>query len=559
MTAIKGYQLGKSGKTGAILCAREHLNSIDESSLEEVKQAIKSIPWLDNYYDVGETYVRSRDGRIKYIFSGLRRNLDSIKSKSTILIAWVEEAENVPEAAWRKLIPTVRAPGSEIWLTWNRESEESATNQRFIVDAPENSIIIEVNWDDNPWFPAELEQERQNDLKYRPEIYNHVWEGDYLNLTDAQIFKGKAVTDEFEVGKHWDGPYIGVDWGFSVDPTVIVKCWIHGRTLYISEEAGGIGIELDDIPGTFDQITDVRKHKIRADNARPETISHIKRKGFDIDAASKWPGSVEDGIELIKSFDRVVIHPDCAETAREFRLYSYKVDPNTEEVTTKIVDSNNHYIDAIRYALQPMIAARKKIIGSIWTDALIEPSSEPPLHWPRWRAMHWTEDRRYSVGWYARNPATNHIRRYRELCGEDGDVATVAERIKAIEAKDIAAGVNFGRSPANDDLWAKHHSIASLFLKEGVRWSKHKVTRDIGATMVLEAMKRGEFSVTDNCAQFIKSIPELREDDKHPGAAARGEPCWEELILSIMTYSKSAPNHPTRKKVNPFSFDEITK
>jgi phage terminase large subunit len=174
MTAVDGYRLGRAGISGMMLCAREHLNSLDESSMEEVKQAILSEPWLASYYEIGEKYIRSRDGRIKYGFTGLRHNLDGIKSKARILRAWVDEAENVSEAAWRKLIPTVRdqdpAKGwqSEIWLTWNPELETSATNQRFRVRQPDDAKIVELYWLDNPWFPGVLNSERLEDYVKRP-------------------------------------------------------------------------------------------------------------------------------------------------------------------------------------------------------------------------------------------------------------------------------------------------------------------------------------------------------------------------------------------------------
>ncbi len=112
MTAVEGYRYGKSGISGQILCAREHLNSLDESSLEEVKSAIRSVDWLEDYYEIGERYIRSKDGNIKYVFAGLRHNLDSIKSKAKLLLCWVDEAESVSEAAWRKLVPNVREEGS---------------------------------------------------------------------------------------------------------------------------------------------------------------------------------------------------------------------------------------------------------------------------------------------------------------------------------------------------------------------------------------------------------------------------------------------------------------
>ncbi len=188
MTAVEGYRYGKSGIGGQILCGREFMNSLDESSLEEVKSAIRSVPWLDDYYEIGERFIRSKDGLIKYVFSGLRHNLDSIKSKAKLLLCWVDEAEGVSEAAWRKLIPTVREEGSEIWVTWNPEKKDSATHQRFRIEAPENSKIVKVNWQDNPWFPNVLDQERSDDLERRPDIYGHVWEGDFLEFPEGAFW-----------------------------------------------------------------------------------------------------------------------------------------------------------------------------------------------------------------------------------------------------------------------------------------------------------------------------------------------------------------------------------
>ena len=194
---------GMSGQEGQILCAREFMNSLDESSLEEVKAAIRSEPWLNEYYDIGEKYVRSKDGRIQYTFAGLRRNLDSIKSKARILLCWVDEAEPVSASAWTKLIPTIREEGSEIWVTWNPERKKSPTHLRFRDDPPGGAKIIELNYRDNPWFPSVLEVERKEDMAKRPEQYLHVWEGDFVTALEGAYY-AKAVTlarEEKRIGR----------------------------------------------------------------------------------------------------------------------------------------------------------------------------------------------------------------------------------------------------------------------------------------------------------------------------------------------------------------------
>lgn len=362
MSAVYGYRFAEAGREGVILCSREHLNSLDDSSMEEVKAAIRSVDWLADYYDIGEKYIRTKNGRVKYAFAGLRHNLDSIKSKARILLNWTDEAENVSEAAWRKLVPTIRG-GTDLenWVSYNPESEDSATHKRFRESLPSRCIITEMNWRDNPWWQQSgLEDERLDDQRLRPDTYDHVWEGQFLTLTEAQIFAGKYAVEEFEPETSWDGPYQGLDFGFSQDPTAAVRCYVRDNCLYVRWEAGRTKLELDEtaqyITGRIDGFA---KYATRADSARPESISYLSRHGLPrMEAVKKWQGSVEDGIEFIKSFEKVIIHPDCEQTAREFRLYSYKVDRLSGDVLPKIEDANNHYIDALRYAIGPMIKAR---------------------------------------------------------------------------------------------------------------------------------------------------------------------------------------------------------
>ena len=358
MTAVFAYKMAMEGEQGVILCAREFQNSLDESSMEEVKQSIQAVPWLDAHFDIGERYIRTKDGRIRYVFAGLRHNLDSIKSKARILLCWVDEADPVTERAYQKLLPTIREDGSECWVTWNPEVNESATDRRFIKEAPEDAAIVEMNHTDNPWFPAVLEDERQRDQRILdPATYAHIWEGAYLEQSDAQVLHGKVAVREFEPDSGWDGPYYGLDYGFANDPTAAVECWIKGDTLAVRKEAGGVGVDLDDTPRLIlKSMPEADKYVIRADAANPAQTSHMVKHGLPRTvSAPKWQGSVEDGIQHLRSYREIIIHPDCPETIRESRLYSYKTDRHTGDVLPQIVDAHNHYIDAIRYALSPII------------------------------------------------------------------------------------------------------------------------------------------------------------------------------------------------------------
>jgi phage terminase large subunit len=164
------------------------MNSLADSSLEEVKAAIQSEDWLRPHFDIGEKYVRTIDGRIDYKFTGLDRNIDSVKSKARIKLAWVDEAEPVTEEAWVKLIPTLREEDSELWVTWNPERETSATHKRFRLSDDPRMKVVEMNWRDNPWFPEILERARLKDQAERPDSYDHIWEGDFVSVVEGAYY-----------------------------------------------------------------------------------------------------------------------------------------------------------------------------------------------------------------------------------------------------------------------------------------------------------------------------------------------------------------------------------
>lgn len=365
MSAVRAYMFAQQGVSGTILCGREFMNSLEDSSMEEVKQAIRETPWLNSYFELGERFIRTKNRMVDYTFCGLRHNLDSIKSKARILIAWVDEAEGVSETAWQKLLPTVREEGSEVWVTWNPELDGSPVDKRFRKELPESCKVAELNYVDNPWFPEVLDLERRSDYsRLDPQTYAWVWDGAYRENSDAQVFSGKYRIAEFEPGADWDGPYDGLDFGFAQDPTAAVRCWVHADCLWIERESGKVGLELDD---TAEHVTrdipDIgQRRPVRADNARPESISYLKRHGMpSIEAVQKWSGSVEDGISHMRSYREIIIHARCKETQREFRMYSYKVDRLSGDIKTDVVDAWNHYIDAIRYALNPMIQGKGRL------------------------------------------------------------------------------------------------------------------------------------------------------------------------------------------------------
>ena len=362
MAAVFGY-----AEPLRILGTRELQVSIKESFYTEVKKAIESEGWLAAHYEVGESYIRGKNGT-EFLFRGLRHNMSSIKSMSKIDICIVEEAEDVPENSWRELIPTIREERSEIWVIYNPKKEGSPTDLRFGKNPPRNSVFATMNWQDNPWFPKVLNEERLNDLeRLEHSMYRHIWEGDYLKVSKAQVFAEKFEVKDFD--RENSVYYQGLDYGFSQDPDAAVRCFIKDDCLFISHEAGGIGIEIPDkAEFILSRIPGFDKFECRADSARPETTSYLKKAGLPyIKSVKKWAGSVEDGISFMKGFKKIIVHPECPNVAKELSLYSYKVDRMSGDILPDLLDDHNHFIDALRYALEPLIS--NKLVGSFSSGA----------------------------------------------------------------------------------------------------------------------------------------------------------------------------------------------
>jgi phage terminase large subunit len=337
-------------------CFREYQSSIADSCHRLLKDQIYALG-LEKRFWITDTSIKSTTGS-EFLFKGLRRSIAEIRSTEGIDIAWVEEASTVSEESWSILVPTIRKDGSEIWISFNPDQDSDPTYQRFVAHPPPSAWVQKIGWENNARFPATLDAERRYMLETDPEAYEWVWGGHCRSLTDAVVFRGRVSFESFEtppldeIGGRY---YYGADWGFANDPTVLIRCFIKGDELFIDHEAFGYGVEIDDTAELFCQIPGARDWPIRADNSRPETISYMARQGFRIEAANKWPGSVEDGIAQLKGFRRIVVHERCKQVAQEFRLYSHKVDRLTGDVLPVLVDRHNHGIDGLRYSLDEFI------------------------------------------------------------------------------------------------------------------------------------------------------------------------------------------------------------
>ncbi|MEO1208578.1 MAG: PBSX family phage terminase large subunit [Cyanobacteria bacterium J06638_20] len=346
-----------------VLCGREFQNSIAESVHQLLCDRIEALG-LDAYFRILESKIYGPHGS-EFFFRGLRHNINSIKSIPGITHVWIEEAETTSQKTWDVLVPTIRNRGSEIWVTFNPNQESDPMYQLF-VEHPERlageHYIRQVNWRDNPHFPPELAAEREAMLATDPDRCEHIYEGKCWQRSDAQVLGGKWIVQAFEPGNDWDGPYYGADWGFAQDPTTAVKLWIYNKRLFWEYESVGVGWMNEEIATHWKRdIPGIEKHVVYGDNARPETIAHVRREGISrLTAADKWPGSVEDGIAFLRSFEQIVYHPRCKHSINEARLWAYKVDRLTGNVLPKLLDGNDHCHDGGRYALCKLIRKRER-------------------------------------------------------------------------------------------------------------------------------------------------------------------------------------------------------
>jgi len=339
-----------------IVCVREIQRTLAQSAKKLIETKIEEYG-MGKAFDIQRDQIKGPHGNL-IIFNGLRdHNAESIKSLEGYDIAWIEEAQSMSQRSLDLLRPTIRKECSEIWASWNPRFETDPIDVLLRGEnPPPDATVVECNYSDNKWFPDVLKKELEYDKRRDPEKYAHVWLGGYLRNSEARVFRNWTI-EEFNTPS--DASFrLGADWGFSVDPTVLTRCYIEGRKLFIDYEAYEVGCEIENIPLLFQTIPESEKWPIVADNNRPDTIDYMQRHGFPkIYGAAKGKGSIEDGIEWLKNYD-IIVHPRCKHTIDELTMYSYKVDKDTGKVLPVLKDKDNHVIDSLRYANEGYRRAR---------------------------------------------------------------------------------------------------------------------------------------------------------------------------------------------------------
>ena len=343
------------------VCLRETLKSL-EFSVKKLLEAKVQAFNAGAYFEIQDRRILSKSGGVT-IFEGMQNHTaDSIKSLEGFDRAWFEEAQNASDNSLTILRPTIRKPGSQMWFGWNPKNDTDAIDT-FLRGAnpPKDAVIVQANYSDNPWLPAELRAEMEHDMramtvgtdaqrKAAAAKFDWIWRGGYRKAGDALVFTNWRV-EEFDSAPGALYRY-GADWGYAIDPSVLVRCYLDGRRLYVDHEAYEVGCEIDRLPDLFLTVPDAERWPITADSARPETIAYMKRHGFPrMSAALKGAKSVEEGVAFLQGFE-IVVHPRCAHTIDELSTYAYEVDPDTGKPIPKLADKNNHVIDALRYACE---------------------------------------------------------------------------------------------------------------------------------------------------------------------------------------------------------------
>ena len=334
------------------VCLREIQKSLEFSVKKLIETKISTFN-AGAYFDIQDRRILSTHGGV-IIFEGLQNHTaDSIKSLEGFDIAWIEEAQSLSENSLTILRPTLRKDGSEIWASWNPKHATDPIDKFLRNKIPyPDSIVVQANYMDNPFFPDVLREEMEYDKLRDPDKYAHVWLGGYEQHSEARVFKNWRI-EEFDTPAN-AVLRLGADWGFSVDPSVLVRGFVQGNTLYVDYEAYKINCEIDHLPDLFDKVPESRKWNITADSARPETISYMRNHGFPkIFSAIKGPNSVEEGVSFLKSFN-IVVHPRCIHCIDELSSYKFKTDSLTGEILPILEDKNNHVIDSLRYMLEAL-------------------------------------------------------------------------------------------------------------------------------------------------------------------------------------------------------------
>ena len=348
-----------------VLCARETQKSIQESVHRLLKDQIESLG-LDQFYTIQENKIPGTNGT-EFTFAGIRQQgVANLKSYEGTDICWVEEAQVVTKKSWDVLIPTIRKPGSEIWVTFNPELDTDETFSRFVVRPPEESVIIEMNWQDNPWFPPELDKERRQWLDRDPVGYLTTWEGKCRPAVEGAIYANEIEATQRE-GRIRAVPYdpqlkVHTVWDLGWNDSMSIIC-----VQRVASEVRVVDY-IEDSHRTIDSyVMQLQERKwnwgtdyIPHDGAHRDfksgksTQELLQTLGRNVQVLAR--GNPEEGIRLARMiFPRTYFDADrCTELVNHLKRYRRQINQVTQEAGAPLHDEHSHAADAFRYLAQSL-------------------------------------------------------------------------------------------------------------------------------------------------------------------------------------------------------------
>lgn len=348
-----------------ILCAREVQKSIKDSVYRLLCDQIEALH-LGAFYETLEAEIRGKNGSV-FLFSGLAdHTAESIKSFEGLSVAWVEEAQTVSKRSWDILVPTLRTDftgePSEIWVTFNPLMDTDETWLRFVQYPPEDAVVVQMNWSDNPWFPDVLEKARQDTLRRDPDTYDNMWEGKPKSVADGAIYAREMQRAYFDkrIGRVPYDPLLPVhtvwDLGWNDSMAIGMFQRLHGELRlidYIEDDHRTLDwyvaqLEKRDFRWGRDFLPhDARQANIQTGTSSETALRKLGRRPFVLPVTR-----IEEGIKATRlMFPRLYIDAvKCATLVEHLKRYSRAVHKVTGEDLGPLHDEHSHGADMMRMA-----------------------------------------------------------------------------------------------------------------------------------------------------------------------------------------------------------------
>ena len=351
-------QASKKKNPLRILCAREIQRSIKQSVHQLLSDQIQAMGF-GQYYEILENEIRCASGS-QINFTGLANNtVESIKSFEGVDIVWVEEAQTVSKKSWDILIPTIRKPDSQIWVTFNPDLDSDDTYKRFVVDTPDNAKVVKVNWSDNPWFPKVLDSERLHS-KATSDDYDNIWEGECKTAVDGAIYANE-IREAQENKRITNVPYdpelkvhVVMDLGWN-DSMSVILCQKGVSDLriikYIEDDhrtLDSYSAELKNLPYNWGQMYLPHDGQTKDFKYGTSAEEIMRRHGWDVRIVPRL--DVESGIKLARiNFHRCYFDKSTERLIECLKHYRRSISATTNEPGAPLHDEYSHGADAFRY------------------------------------------------------------------------------------------------------------------------------------------------------------------------------------------------------------------